>query len=300
MTPCVLCHYPELEPLFLDLPDREYNVRGLFSFAKCPQCGLVSLEPTPGLKELLGYYPPDYHGYHIAQRGLISSLYRLIYAGRFRLYRELIGTRGRLLDIGCADAPYADLLKRTLPGMEFTGVEFNEEIAERGRARGLNIITGTIDDLKAAEPFDLIIMNNLIEHVTDPVHELSKAESVLKPSGFIILETPNTDSWDFLLFGRYWGSLHVPRHLYLFSPKSIRLLADRSGMVEHRFEFLLSTDNWALSTQNLLQSRSFTKSRIENGRAWYYKYLLLAFVPLCAVQRLFRKTGAFVLILRKR
>jgi SAM-dependent methyltransferase len=259
----------------------------------------MTLSPMPTLGELLTYYPPDYHGYNASQRGVISLLYHLVYLSRFREYKNLIGTRGRIIDVGCADAPYFDLLKKKYPDLELTGVEFNDEIAERGRKKGRNIITGTMQDINASESFDLVIMNNLIEHVIDPIEELRKAHHILKPGGFILLETPNTDSWDYSLFQKYWGSLHIPRHLYLFSPASIEILAGNVGFEVIGTKHLLSTDNWALSIQNYLQTKKMFRCTRRNGRVWYYKYLLLAFIPFCMLQVMFKKTGAFVSTLRK-
>ena len=59
-------------------------------------------------------------------------------------------------------------------------------------------------------------MNNLIEHVRNPVQELRKAGPLLKSGGVIFIETPNTDSWDFKFFKRYWGgSIPQDTHFYL-------------------------------------------------------------------------------------
>lgn len=296
---CVLCADIESEPELKDLTDREYGVEGSFSFKRCPKCGLMILSPQPTLDDLKSYYTPDYHGYCTSERGIISFLYRLVYFLRFREYTSLIGESGRILDIGCADIPYFDLLKEKHPGLELTGIEFKDEIAEKGRKKGRNIITGTIMDLNATELYDLIVMNNLIEHVIDPIKEMEKAYSLLKPGGYILLETPNTDCWDYAVANRCWGSLHVPRHTYLFSSSSIKLLAKKTGFKIIRTKYLLSTDNWALSVQNYLQSTKKFRYPIKKGRVWYYKYLLFAFIPFCAIQLMFKKTGAFVFTLQK-
>ncbi len=296
---CPLCNDKELVLTLNDLRDLEYGAKGSFCFKSCPACGLHVLWPMPSLEDLKTYYPPDYHGFHTSEAGIISYLYRLVYYCRFKEYERLIGKSGRLIDVGCGDAPYFDLLKEQCPKIDSTGVEFKDEIATRGREKGRNIITGTLMDIDAEETFDLVIMNNLIEHVIDPVEELKKAWAVLKPGGYIILETPNIASLDYKLTKKFWGGLHVPRHTYLFSPFSLKLLASQTGFKIERTLFLLNTDHWALSVQNYLQSTSLFCTTLKNGRTWYYKYLLFAFIPLNFIQLILKKTGSCSYILKK-
>lgn len=296
---CIVCQSNRFEIQHDNLFDREYSVKGIFSFQKCTECGLMIIDPMPSVEDLRSYYPFDYHGFTTSERGIVSVLYRIVNLLRFREYIKLAGVKGRILDVGCADAPYFDLLKKKHPQISITGVEFKEEIAEKGRKKGRDIITGTIMDIHKKETFDLIIMNNLIEHVTDPAREMKKAYALLKSNGHVLLETPNTDSWDHRIFKKYWGSLHVPRHTYLFSMRSIKQLVDRSGFQIIDSQYILSTDNWALSMQNFLQDYNYTHCKINKGRVWYYKFLLFIFIPLCVIQKMLKKTGAFVITLRK-
>ncbi|MCP5104465.1 MAG: class I SAM-dependent methyltransferase, partial [bacterium] len=225
----IICKNKNSRQVLSGVRDLEYGVEGAFDFNRCPGCGVLALSPMPSLEDLKSYYPEDYHGFHTSGSGIISFLYRLVYVLRFREYERLVGKTGQLLDVGCADAPYFDLLKKQYPGMNLSGVEFKDEIAAKGREKGRRIITGTIMDLDAEEQYDLIIMNNLIEHVIDPLKELEKAYLLLKPGGYVILETPNTDSWDYYLAKKHWGGLHAPRHTYLFSYPSINRLVSRAG-----------------------------------------------------------------------
>jgi len=296
---CILCGAkPEL--VLKDLTDLEYGCTGSFSFKRCPNCGLLMLFPAPTIGELKTYYPDSYHCYHTQERGIISILSGIIYQLRFREYVSLVGKQARILEIGCADMPYLDSIKIKYPDLKITGVEFKEEVAESGRGKGRNIITGTIFDLKQNESYDLIIMNNLIEHVIDPVREVERAYVLLRPGGYLLIETPNLKSWDYAIFKKYWGSLHVPRHTYLFSPDSINLLAEKTKFEVVKVKYLLSTDNWSLSIQNFLQKNKKLRCKINNGRVWYYKFLLFIFIPFCLIQRLFKGTGAFEITLKKK
>ena len=299
MSPeCPICNAGSLMPAIQGVRDWEYNCPGHYSFNTCTRCGVMVLHPMPGLEQLKAAYPPDYHGFHTSGRGVVSFLYRIVDLLRFQEYHKFVGGEARLLDVGCASAPYFDALKKQCPGMDLMGVEFKEDIAEQGRRAGRNILTGTLQDIPAHELFDIIIMNNLIEHVIDPVAELRSARAHLKSGGYIVLETPNTASWDLALSGRFWGGLHVPRHTHLFSPSSLDALARNSGFEIVARYFLLNTDHWALSIQNYLVARSPGLIRLHKGRAWFFKYLLFAFLPLNVLQRVLKRTGAVKFILR--
>lgn len=298
---CILCGNTEAEQFLTEIKDWEYNVIRNNVFMLCSKCRLVFLNPIPTLAQLKQYYPPDYHGFYTAQNGFISVLYKITYHFRFKDYVRLIGRHGAILDVGCADAPYFDLLRKKYPDMDLMGLEFKDEIAQKGRLRGNNIITGTIDDiLNKGKKFDLIIMNNLIEHVIDPIEELNKAKQLLKPDAYIILETPNTDSWDFMLAKKYWGGLHAPRHIFLVSDHNIIKMAQIVGLEVQRINYLLNTDHWALSVQNYFQSTFHYKTKLIRGRSWYYKYLLLLFIPINIIQKILCKTGSISVVLQKR
>ncbi len=297
---CPLCRSRKLRPYLDDTRDWEYGVDGRFGFLRCPECRLLVLNPMPTLEDLKGYYPDHYHGFHTSRGGIVSQLYRVVYEIRFREYARLCGEQGRLLDIGCADAPYFDLLGERFPRMECVGIEFLDRVAQRGRDHGRRIITGTLSDLPPDELFNLIVMNNLIEHVLDPVSEIELACRHLKPEGSIILETPNHESFDFVLFRRFWGGLHVPRHTFLFSPRSLRSLAHLTGFELESCTHLLNTDHWGLSVQNLLQSMPATQVPLNHGRSGYYPFLLFAFLPLSVLQKILGFGGSLTAVFRKR
>lgn len=294
---CPLCSV-RLDQALSHVPDYEYGIDGDFDFLRCPACGLLVLTPQPDIEQLKSAYPPHYHGFHTRVTGLVGLLYRLVYALRIRTYGSLLPQGGRLLDVGCADAAYFDSFSKASPDAALEGVEFIDEIAQRARERGYRVVTGVLADMKGAEPYDLIIMNNLIEHVPDPVGEMKTAVSLLRPGGYIVVETPNTDSWDCLFASRWWGGLHVPRHTFLFGPTSLDTLALQCGLRLTSRTFQLNTDHWALSVQNRLQSSPITQRPLTRGRTWYYKWLLLAFLPLNFVQAWLNKSGSFVSVYR--
>jgi len=296
---CPLCN-SDHQQLFSNLKDLEYNCGKTFNFSKCTKCSFVWLNPTPSQESLNSFYPSNYHGFNTQSNFVIKNLYKLVNYFRLKKYSDFLKKpKSNLLDVGCADANYFDTLKKISPHVYCTGVENNQEIVSKAREYGRNVKLGTIYDLDQSLKYDLIIMNNLIEHVRDPVQELRKAGSLLNSGGVIFIETPNTDSWDFKLFKRYWGGLHTPRHTFLFNPRSINALCKLTKLKVEKILFPINTDHWALSVQNLLQSINSFKLSLKNGRAWYFKYLLFIFIPINFIQKFLGKTGSMEIILAK-
>lgn len=296
---CPLCESYK-QQLFTNLKDLEYDCGNTFNFSKCTKCSFVWLNPTPSQESLNSFYPSNYHGFNTQSNFVIKNLYKLVNYFRIKKYSAFLkNPNSSLLDVGCADANYFDALRKILPNVHCTGIENNQDIVRKALERGRNVKFGTIVDLDQALKYDLIIMNNLIEHVRDPVQELIKARSLLKAGGVIFIETPNTDSWDFKLFKKYWGGLHTPRHTFLFNPRSTNALCKLTKLKVEKILFPINTDHWSLSVQNFLQSINSFNLSLKNGRAWYFKYLLFIFIPINFIQKFLGKTGSMEIIIAK-
>ena len=74
-------------------------------------------------------------------------------------------------------------------------------------------------------------MAQVIEHVVDPVETFKDVAKVLKSGGCLILSTPNAKGWGARIFGKKWINWHAPYHIHFFSGKSIKLAAEKAGLV---------------------------------------------------------------------
>jgi SAM-dependent methyltransferase len=72
-------------------------------------------------------------------------------------------------------------------------------------------------------------MGHVLEHVPDPRALLAECRRIIKPGGRLVSITPNVSSWGHQIFGPHWLGLDPPRHLHLFTPASLRRLAQDTG-----------------------------------------------------------------------
>ena len=112
----------------------------------------------------------------------------------------------RVLDIGCSDGQILRTIARVVRAETAVGVDLN---AAEGESDGILFRKCNLFDYSAEEPFDLVISNQVFEHIYEPW--LPKYFDVLKascsPTGVILLSTPNR-----------WRALNLVRFLTFRRP----------------------------------------------------------------------------------
>lgn len=59
---------------------------------------------------------------------------------------------------------------------------------------------------------------------------MAKLQLLLKENGKLFIAVPNYTSKDASVYNEYWAAYDVPRHLYHFSPQSMKVLIEKHGM----------------------------------------------------------------------
>jgi SAM-dependent methyltransferase len=254
---CCLCGVEDVEPVAVG-EDFEYRTcRDSFLMVKCLRCGLHFLNPRPVEKEFSRIYPNDYHAFQFdaEQFGLVYRVRRRIDLDRLRMWCGGLPKNARILDVGCGDGFHLRMLQSfARPGWSLEGIDADSRAVEAARKSGLSVSQGRIESMALpTNHYDLVLLIMTIEHVGDPVSFLQRIRELLRPGGKLVIITDNTDSPDYTLFGgRHWGGYHFPRHWNLFSPRTLRLLAEKSDYRVERLATSFSPVNWVYSIRNLL------------------------------------------------
>ena len=293
---CDLCRSDRHAEPVLEAADYEYGVAGGFTLSRCRACDFYYQTPRPARDVIPSYYPPTYAVY--GDDPVVGWLFRATFWLDARRVSRLIGPRGRVLDVGCGAGGALSALSRA-GDWEVFGLELDAEAAREANRRGFKVQQGDLVD-SDFEPgsFDLIRMGHVIEHVRDPRATLRRAWELLRPGGILFGETPNIDCWDFRIFGRYWGALHFPRHIALFSPETIRRACEQTGFVETRIVSRLRTVGWSAGIQNWLADRAGLHVPA-NGRVRWYPVLIAPFLPVTMVQSLVSRTATMAFTCRR-
>jgi len=221
--------------LWEGLSDDRFGAPGTYDILRCSGCGLEQTWPRPTEAELKDLYERFYNAgvepggtyQFLRERFLASGWYRLWLHWDGDLTFHLRRGRGRLLDLGCNEGRGLSLYAAN--GFTAEGLEINEKAAALARQRGFTVFTGALADFTPAEPYEVVVLSNVLEHAPDPVAMLTEVRRLLKPGGEVWISCPNADSLWRGIFGRAWINWHVPFHLWHFSAQTLRAVLERAG-----------------------------------------------------------------------
>jgi 2-polyprenyl-3-methyl-5-hydroxy-6-metoxy-1,4-benzoquinol methylase len=147
----------------------------------------------------------------------------------------------RVLEVGCGEGVFAPLLTRPC---EKWGVEMDPASAERARRTLDRVLVGTYEGVAHELPtryFDLVVCNDVIEHMADPEAFLSAVQARMSPGGHLLASIPNMRHWEVLwqlLVLKDWKYVREGimdrTHLRFFTERSIRRLFEDGGFTIER------------------------------------------------------------------
>lgn len=178
----------------------------------CRSCGLGYVNPRPTRAEVGRYYPSGYYSTRDTQ------------SDRYRRLADLVpGTRGRILDVGTARGDFLVEMKK-----RGWGVEGVEPFDDAGNPHGLPIHRVQFPDGCDALPgdYDVVSAWAVFEHLHEPKAAFAACARLLKPHGVFVLQVPNLRS----VQSRWTLQEDIPRHLYFFSPRTLRRYAAGAGL----------------------------------------------------------------------
>jgi len=250
--------------LYSDLEDRLFSAQGKWNVRQCqsPDCKLLWLDPMP-LEEDIGnayldYYTHDEGAPKSFLRKLVESAKKGYFArkykyniGRLNIWQKFLGLliyldlglkseidyevlylkfqpQEKLLDVGCGNGSFIARMKSF--GWQVEGTEVDEEAVEAARRQGLEVKFGELSSLEYSDSsFDVITLNSVIEHISNPLTLLSECKRILKEGGSLVIFTPNAKSRIHSIYKEKWFDLDPPRHLHIFSFQNLKTLVQKAG-----------------------------------------------------------------------
>lgn len=191
---------------------------------RCAACGFErsSLEPSGGA----------------AVEG-VEALRRANFRTMLDAFERLAPIDGvDVLEVGCAGGLFLDEAARR--GARALGLEPDPTNAASARERGHDVVTGFFPGaLDGARTFDVVVFNDVFEHLPDPVGALQAVDAALRPGGALILNLPSTDGVFYRVaraakslgvtgpYERLWQAGLPSPHLSYFSDDTLRRFVER-------------------------------------------------------------------------
>ncbi len=299
---CPLCG-KEGKLTYRNLKDRLYGISGVWNFRYCRDCDIMWLDPKPEPTDIPKLYE-NYFTHKVVSSNskssriksfirnsivaselgydanyekliinfsqkLISLSVKLLWPQKWQgvlsSYIFLKKDYGnRILDVGCGNGHFLKFMKQA--GWEVWGVEPDEKACDVAKSQGIdNIFCGTLSDVDLpANYFDVITLRHVIEHLWDPEDNLLIIRRLLKPTGRIVIATPNIKSFLHTIFKDSWRDLDPPRHLVLFSPKSLKAICNKCGFQKEKIFTSLANVPfvWKSSMEIKFKGKAMLNTRI--------------------------------------
>jgi SAM-dependent methyltransferase len=212
-------------------PTTLYKEENGYRAVACSGCGLVFVTPRPSIDEMKKLYEGQETkidlSSHLRDRDL-----KCIQARKCLGFIKRHVSKGRLLEVGSAAGYF--LLEARKVGFDVQGMDLTRQfVTFCENALGIPAFEGVLRDAPFEErSFDVVYLRNVLSHLAYPLDEFGILNRLLKPGGFVILETGNVAE----LQASRSLDLELPDHLYHFSERTIAMLLDRTGFDLERVE----------------------------------------------------------------
>jgi 2-polyprenyl-3-methyl-5-hydroxy-6-metoxy-1,4-benzoquinol methylase len=188
-----------------------------------------------------GFYGQEYWLSHqrdrlglpdIDQRARLDLPERCLYWIRALLAHTL--PPSRTLDLGCSHGAFVSLLR--FAGFDAMGLELSRWVVDYARrAFHIPVLEGPIERQQLPpQSLDAITLNDVLEHLPDPLSTMRQCVALLKPAGVLLIQTPcypHPKTYEQLRQENhvFLKMLLEDEHLYLFSQSALRQLLASLG-----------------------------------------------------------------------
>lgn len=259
---CKIC-LNEFDNNLYEVEEMMYGAKEKFHYFQCSKCKCLQIEQTPD--DISKYYVNDYYSFEnkshlhrpknffeFLKRYMVNkrNYYAVFNSGIFgrilyslqanselkSLSKLSLSYNSKILDVGCGIGAHLYFLKEL--GFEnVVGIDpyIEKEIIHDNDMR---IFKNNIK--KISEQFQIIMYHHSFEHIEDPYSELNRIYELLYKDGICVIRIPTVSSYAWSFYGINWVQLDAPRHFFLHSLDSIKILAEKTGF--ELFQYYYDSD----------------------------------------------------------
>lgn len=250
--------------------------------------GFLQINPKPSVQELdsfynQNFYTSNYKNFNnssLAEQLKDSKFYNYkwekIYNNFLKLKKSVL--KKKVLDIGCGWGQCLLYLKKK--GLDCYGIDPSTKAINYCNKKGLKGEVSNLSNLDIFKNirFDFVIMNNVLEHLRNPVETIKKINKILKKNGIIFIEVPN-DFNTFQLVGKkankikndWWVS--PPAHLNYFSHKTLQNFLIMNNFLIKKKDTSFPIEIFLLFNQNYVGNQKLGK-KLHNYRVSFEKNMI--------------------------
>lgn len=211
-TKCLISGSEKLKPL--KGYERHYLV-------KSQPVGFIFCSRIPTVTELISYYD-KYPRNDYLSPVTVKRYNELL--DQFEKYRKT----GKMLDVGCGIGLF--LIEAKKRGWEVYGTEFTDRAIEICREKGIQMEQGKLDPAWYTEnSFDVVTSWEVMEHINNPLEEVSNIRQILRPGGLFFFTTPNFNAFERYVLKSNYNVIEYPEHLCYYTKRTMNYLLKNNG-----------------------------------------------------------------------
>ena len=243
---CTICGNEQNNKPYI-LKEMMFGYKDEFKYFECANCDCFQINEIPNNMDK--YYPNNYYSFNVGAEmqlkpnyfkqlqydhlsGYKQSILGAIASFKYnpKIYHwfknmELENKEKKILEIGSGNGK---LLKQ-LYQVGFTNLTGVDPYVEKDIIYNQNvkILKTTIFEIN--EQFDIIMMHHSLEHMDRQIDVINRIDQLLRPKGKLLIRIPIMSERLFQKYGINLVSLDPPRHFFIHSIKSIKMLLSKTG-----------------------------------------------------------------------
>lgn len=253
---CRICHSSGPFPDYL-VEEMMFGMHEKFEYFECTNCGCLQIKQIP--LNIEKYYPEEYASFFALSDDITSN--KTSFKNTIRKWRDRAAVLGnnfigrlilpffpepalmslsplnlslnaKILDIGCGKGTLLCLL-RNIGFKQVLGIDrfIDEDILYKN---GVVIKKQALEDVSGH--WDVIMFHHSFEHFPLQLEPLERAKELLSDKGVCLVRIPTISCFVWKEYGVDWVSLDAPRHFYLHTLKSMKILAEQVGLyISHHY-----------------------------------------------------------------
>jgi len=248
---CKICNNSEKNQVY-KVKEMMLGLNEIFKYFECSRCGCLQIAQVPS--NLSKYYPKEYYSFKSPYLLIENDNTLKLYLDKLRDLNESnngefdsplfsnfpdeamqslafisLKKNSRILDIGCGAGHQLFLLKY-IGFQNLLGIDLYIE-RDIKYENGLTILKCSLNDMvKEGSNWDLIIFNHSFEHFPNPIEVIQNCKNILAKNGTCLIRIPIVSSYAWKYYRTNWVQLDAPRHFFLHSVASMKLLAENAGL----------------------------------------------------------------------
>ncbi len=206
---------------------------------------------------------------------------------------------GTLLEIGCADGWFLELAKKNFSVL---GIESDIDVGNATASRGLPVKIGCFPNiLDESKKFDIIIFNDVIEHIPNIEKTIATCYKSLNKNGLLVLNLPNSKGIIYKIskklvnfrftkfFDRMWQKQFSSPHLHYFNLSNLIKM-----LTKHRFHIKNNGYLKAISTKGL-----YTRTTHDSNTPILYSiFIYIGIILFLPISKMFPSDIMYVIAKR--